>query len=257
MGLRIGLGDVADDLRRGYAVGQERERHRRVVAGLNVEPGIVDRIAVESRRGAGLQPAEREAAAPQGLRQAIGRRLAHTPRRDLLIADMDQAAEKSAGGQHHPPGGDMPSVAERDAAHPAVVVEQQILSRALDDIETVDLGQQFGHGAAIKLAVGLRPRPAHRRTLRTVQHAELDAGLVDGPAHHPVERVDLAHQMALGEAADCRVARHLADRRPVVRQQSGAGTDAGRCRSRLAASMTTADHEHIVLCPDVIHGGGM
>ena len=31
------------------------------------------------------------------------------------------------------------------------------------------------------------------------------------PAHHAVERVDLAHQMALAQPADGRVAGHLAD----------------------------------------------
>ncbi len=78
------------------------------------------------------------------------------------------------------------------------------------------------HGMAVELAVGLGARPAHRRALAAVQDAELDAGAIDRPAHDAVERIDLAHQMALAEAADRRVARHLADRRALVRQQQRA-----------------------------------
>ena len=65
---------------------------------------------------------------------------------------------------------------------------------------------------AVELAVGLGARAAHRRALAAVEDAELDAGGVGGAAHQPVERVDLAHQMALAEPADGRIAGHLADR---------------------------------------------
>ena len=58
----------------------------------------------------------------------------------------------------------------------------------------------------IELAVGLRARALHRRALAPVQQAELDAGGVGGPAHDPVQRVDLAHQMAFAQAADRRIA---------------------------------------------------
>ena len=64
-------------------------------------------------------------------------------------------------------------------ADPAGGVEQQILGRALDDVESLDLGQNVRHRAAVQLAVGLGARPAHRRPLAAVQHAELDAGPVD------------------------------------------------------------------------------
>jgi hypothetical protein len=58
-------------------------------------------------------------------------------------------------------------------------------------------GQQFGDGAAIELAVGLRARPAHRSTLAAVQNAELNPSAVDRPTHDGVERIDLAHRCPL------------------------------------------------------------
>ncbi len=68
------------------------------------------------------------------------------------------------------------------------------------------------HGLAVELAVGLGAGAAHGRALGAVEHAELDSGAVDGATHHAVQRIDLADQVALGQPADRRVARHLADR---------------------------------------------
>ncbi len=129
---------------------------------------------------------------------------------------MDQAVEERAGGQHDAPGADLPAVAQHDAGGVAGIIPQQILYRTLGDGEVRRVGQKIGDRAAIELAVGLRPRPAHRRPLAAVQDAELDAGPVDGTAHDAVERVDLAHEMPFAEPADRRVARHLADRRPLM-----------------------------------------
>ena len=254
---RCGLGDVADDLRRRDPPGQERERHRRVVAMLDFEPGPVDRPAVEPRRRAGLEPPQRKPARRKRPRQPERRRLADPAGRDLLRADMDEAAEKRAGGQHHPAGGDLAPVAEttpptwprasnsRSSAAPSTIVEAR------------RLGEQRRHRLAVELAVGLGARPPHRRPLAAVQHAELDAGAVDRPAHDAVERVDLAHQMALGEPADRRVARHLADRRAAVRQQRRARADPRRRGRRLTAGMAAADHDDVVFRAGLAHGGGM
>ena len=51
----------------------------------------------------------------------------------------------------------------------------------------------------------------HRCAFGGVEHLEHDAGGVDDEAHHPAQGVDLAHDLAFAEAADGRVAGHLAD----------------------------------------------
>src|SRR5438045_539275 len=86
--------DVADDLRRLDAVGNERERRRRGVAGLHIEAGPVDRAAVEPRRRPGLEAPERKAVTGERLRQAERRLFADPARRDLLVADMNEAIEE-------------------------------------------------------------------------------------------------------------------------------------------------------------------
>ena len=236
------------------ALGHERERRRRVVARLHLEPGPIDRAAVEPRRRAGLEPPERKAVAGERLRQAERRLFADAARRDLFVADMDQAVEEGAGRQHDPPRRNAPAVAQHEPADMPAGIEQQILGRPLDDVEIRRFGQQFGDGAAIELAVGLRARPAHRRALAAVEDAELDPGAVDRPAHDAVERIDLAHQMPLAEPADRRVARHLPNRRPLVRQQQRARPDPSRRRRRLAPGMPAADHDDVIRRESLVHG---
>ena len=104
---------------------------------------------------------------------------------------------------------------------------------------------------AVELAVGLGARTAHRRALAAVEQPELDAGRIGRPAHHAVQRIDLAHQMALAEPADRRIAGHRADR---VAAHASPGPSAAPSRAatrrRLAAGMAAADDDDIELCAD-------
>ena len=101
------------------------------------------------------------------------------------------------------------------------------------------------HGSGVELSIGLRARPAHGRSLAPVEKPELDSGAIGDPAHDPVERIDLAHEMAFAEAADRRVAGHGADRVRPMRDQSGPRAHAGRGGGRLGAGVAAADHDHI------------
>jgi hypothetical protein len=58
----------------------------------------------------------------------------------------------------------------------------------------------------------------HRRALPQVEHPKLNASCVDGSAHQTTQRVDFPHKVSLGNAANCRVAAHLANRVEVGRQ---------------------------------------
>ena len=115
-------------------LGQRRERLGRLVAGLHLEPRPVDRAAVEPRRRAGLEPAERKAEPLQRQRQPDRRRLADPAGRRLPLADMDQAAQERAGGQHHGAAGELAAVGQADAGH-AALADQQIVDLGLDHRE--------------------------------------------------------------------------------------------------------------------------
>src|SRR6202007_2476970 len=95
--------------------------------------------------------------------------------------------------------------------------------------------------------IDLRPRPADGCALRAVEQAELDPGRVGEPAHHPVQGVDLPHEVALAQAADRRVAAHLADGLELVGQQQGARAEAGRRGCLFTARVAAAPNDYTPL----------
>ena len=125
------------------------------------------------------------------------------------------------------------------------VLDDQVLDRRLDHLEVGRRPDRRLHGGPVELAVGLGARALHRRPLGAVEQAELDAGRIGHPPHQPVQRIDLAHQMALAEPADGRVARHLADGGEPVRDERRARAHARRRSRRLAAGMAAADHDDV------------
>ena len=104
-----------------------------------------------------------------------------------------------------------PPVGEVETARPCPVAMSNVVRLGLDDGEARCVGDQPLHRRPVELAVGLGARSLNSGPLAAVEDAELDAGGVGGAAHQPVERVDLAHEVALAEPADRRVAGHLAD----------------------------------------------
>src|SRR6185369_11516566 len=113
---------------------------------------------------------------------------------------MNHAAQESPSGENDPTGRDERTIGEHHPGDLASRAEPKILRRGSAYLQPVDFGKQFLHRLAVQLTIRLRARPPHRRTLAAVEHAELDPGPVDRPAHDPVEGIDLAHDMTLGEA---------------------------------------------------------
>src|SRR5690606_26263139 len=84
----------------------------------------------------------------------------------------------------------------------------------------------------------------HRGPLARVECAELDAGLVGGERHRAAKRVDLAHEVALADPADRRVAGHLAERLDAAREQQRGRAGARGGERGLRAGMAAADDDH-------------
>ncbi len=104
------VGDVADDLRRGDFARQEGEGLRRLVAFLHLKVRVVDGGAVEARRRSGLEASHAKAKAVESLGEAERGSLVDTAGRDLPLADMDEAGEEGAGGEHDGAGADRAAV---------------------------------------------------------------------------------------------------------------------------------------------------
>jgi hypothetical protein len=91
----------------------------------------------------------------------------------------------------------------------------------------------------------MRPRRPDRRPLARVERAELDAGLVGGKRHGAAQRVDLAHEVPLADAADRGVARHLSQRLDRMRQQERARAGPRRGKRGLRAGVAAADDDDV------------
>jgi hypothetical protein len=87
------------------------------VAGLLGEARPVDGASVEARRRPGLEPAAAQAELLQVLAKQDGVRFARASGRILLLAAMNQAVEKSAGGDDYSLRAHGAAVAKRDAEY--------------------------------------------------------------------------------------------------------------------------------------------
>ena len=133
-----------------------------------------------------------------------------------------------------------------ESAAPTAFLQHQIHHFGLLDAK-VRLGfKHLAHLGAVLLLVCLRARRPDGRPAAGVEQAELDADGVNHLAHDAAQRVDLAHQVALGDAAYGRIAGHLRDQVEVDRVESGLQAHARRRHRGLAPRVPRAHHHHIV-----------
>ena len=237
-------GDAAFNLRHVNPCGHGRKRHRRIVCRLHIKRRPVDRPPVKACRCACFQTAYRKIKRPQPRCQRVGWCLTDTARRGHLAAKMDQPAKKGAGCQHNSTGiKHFARLGDHTTALP--VAYQQITNGRLDHPDT-RLGDQRLDGLAVKGAVGLGAGPVNSGAARTVQHPGLYPGGIDGTSHDSVQRINLAHQMALAKPANGRIAGHLANPVSTHGHKRNAGTHARGCRGCLAAGMSTTNNDHIM-----------
>ena len=203
-------------------------------------------MVAPSRRGGVpvLSRAKREPGGVQTARQRDRGLVAEPAGRGALVAEMDDPAQEGAGGQDDRSAGNRAAVGEFDARDRARL-GQDARRLAFDDGQVRGLRNQFLHRAPVELPVGLGAGSLDGRALAAVEDAKLDPGLVGGARHHPVERVDLAHEMPLAEAADRRVAGHFADGRETMGHQRRRGARARRGGRRFAARVAAADDDDV------------
>ena len=162
----------------------------------------------------------------------------------MFFADVNEAAQKRAGGENDRAAGNFAAVGEFHAAN-AAVCDHQIIGFRFNDREIRRCRNRSLHGGRIELAIGLRARAAHGRAFAAVQDAELDAALVGDAAHQAVQSIDFADQMALAEAADGRIAGHGADGRELMGHQGRLRAHAGAGGRGLTAGMAAANHDNV------------
>ena len=97
----------------------------------------------------------------------------------------------------------------------------------------------------VQQAVGLSSGRANGCPFAGVQRSELNARFIGGEGHRAAQGVDLPNEMSLADAADRRIARHLAEGFDAVRDQQGSAAASRRCESRLGSGVAATDHDHV------------
>ena len=199
----------------GQLRGAEAEGRGIGVAGLLCEARPVDGAAIEAGRRAGLEAAAAQAETLEAFAEKDAGRLAAAAGGIVLLAAVDEAIEKCAGGDDDGAGVDGAAVAQLEAMSAARAVgsgvDQQIDDFGLLDVEAGLRLEHLAHFDAVLLLVALRARRPDGGTTRGVEQAELDADGIGDFAHDAAEGVDFADEVALGDAADGGVAGHLRD----------------------------------------------
>ncbi|CAI8222066.1 MAG: Uncharacterised protein [Alphaproteobacteria bacterium] len=170
---------MANGLRHGYLIGHERKRHGGGIGRLRFQHIGINGAPVEPRRCAGFHPPQRQRAAffGQGIksfRQGDGGCFAVPTGGNALRANMHNAVEKCAGGQHHGRSANSRAV-RRHNTDAAAFFNQHIIDRPSQNIEIIRRRNRRLHGRAIELAVGLCARSMHGRPFAPIEQAKLDA----------------------------------------------------------------------------------
>ena len=247
LGPFVGARDVAAHLagphggRRGKG-----EPRGRVVSRLGLETSVVDRPPVKARRRSRLEAADPEREGAELLGERVGRRVAGPPALVVAEPDVDPAAEKGPGREHHRGGVEgeaHPGHDPGDPASPRPVLEEDVVHRLLEE-RKARLGlDRAADLDPVELTVDLGPSRPHGRAAARVQGAEVDAGAIRGPPHDPPEGVDLPHEMPLADPSDGRVAAHLAEGLDALGEEQGPRPRAHRGKGRLGPRVATPDHD--------------
>ncbi len=238
----------------GHVAHVRKHGNRVQVAGLLFQDGVVDGAPVNARRRTGLEAALGKLQFLQALTQRNSRRVAGASARIVLQANVDQAVQEGARGQHYSLGPELQANL-RHGANDTVALHHQVLNGLLEQPQVRLVLEAAADGLAIQHPIRLRARRTDSWPLRAVQDSELDAGLIRGQCHGPTEGVHLFDEVALADSADGRIARHLTKGLDVVREQQRLRTSTGCSQSRFGAGVAATDDDDIEFA-GIVHDGG-
>ena len=90
------------------------------------------------------------------------------------------------------------------------VLNRQSVDRAFNQLNLM-FPQLALHRLLETAAVRLDARAAHRASLAHIEHSTMDGRGIGGAGDDSAERIDFAHEMALADPTDRRIARHAPD----------------------------------------------
>src|SRR5690606_17678903 len=171
-------GDVADDLARMVAAAAEVREHRDgFVAGLDDQPFVIDRSAIDAWRRAGLQAPDTERQGAKLLRETIRWRIPGPSALVVRETDVDLSAQARADRQHDGPGSKLDAGLRHDATD-RIAIEKQIRDFLLKERQVRLILEDRADGLFIECPIGLRASRTNGGPFARVQRTELDAGKI-------------------------------------------------------------------------------
>ena len=250
----VRVGDVAIEKRLRDPLRGEAEWPWIRVAELFLALREVDGSAIEATGRPSLETSQLKAERRQAVAERLGRLIAGPAAAGLRLAGVHDRLEERAGRQNHRRCAIERVAAGPDADDPArFVLEDDRLDGFLSQREVIGLFDPVLERELVQLLVRLGSRRMHRGALRLIQHAELETGDVGDPAHLAAERVDLADDLPLGDAADRGIAAHRADGVGAHREEGGAQAHPRGCQGRFGAGVAGADDDHVVVVGQCRH----
>lgn len=257
----IGVGEEALDLGAGDAVSEEGEGSGDGVAVLNFEFGKVDGAGVEAGRGACLEAGPLEVEGAERVAEEVGGGFAVAAAGVAGFANVGDALQEGAGGDDDGTGENLATVGQFDTLDlsPFVLLcNEELGDFGLEDAEVGFLLEDLLHADAVELFVALSAGAPDGGAAGGIEETELDADVISDFAHQSAEGIDLADEVAFGDAANGRVAGHLRNEVGIHGDDAGLKAHSGTGARGFATGVTGADDEHVVssLFQRKLHGEG-
>ncbi len=162
------------------------------------------------------------------------------------IAAIKNSAEEGPSAENNALGGKRRTIGKIDAEH-SPPIHPQGGHFARYHFEVTLRGQHALNSRTEQHPVRLDARSPDRAPLRAIEHAIMDCRSIGGAAHQPIERIDLADQMALADSADRRVAAHRPNCLEVESHQGRARAHPGSNGRSLDPGVPAANNDDIEL----------
>ena len=130
---------------------------------------------------------------------------------------------------------------------PLCLVEHQVHHFRLLDVQICLRLQHLAHLHPVLVLVALCPGRPHRRPARGIQQPELDPDRIRHLAHNAAQCIHFPHQVALGDAPNGGIARHLRDQIQIETEQRRPQPHPGSRHRRFAARVTRTHNYNVVL----------
>jgi hypothetical protein len=170
-------------------------------------------------------------------------------------SDVNPATQERSGGDHHTLCAESPSFKGFGAEYRcSCLINYETGDSALDGLELRVFFDEASYCPAIKTPVALRARGPYSRSLATIEHPELERSHVRSAAYDSAQCVNFAYDGSLGDAANRRIARHLANGLEGARNERDGCAKPGSGDGSFSACVAGTDDYYIEGGLKVWHG---